>query len=65
MYFGSEDMKYRFCGSYRSQWQKLQGKPYSSIGVGYDRPLDKYGVGILMMDHMAVTANCSTVQFLL
>jgi type IX secretion system PorP/SprF family membrane protein len=65
VYFGKDDTKYRFNGTYRSQWQKLQGKPYSSIGVGYDMALKRYGVGVLMMDHIAGTSNFATFQFLL
>ncbi len=65
MYFGKEDMKYRFNGSYRSQWQKLQGKPYSSIDVGYDMTLGRFGAGVLLMDHIAGTSNFATFQFLL
>ncbi|HET6992836.1 MAG TPA: PorP/SprF family type IX secretion system membrane protein [Bacteroidia bacterium] len=64
VYFGAEDTKYRFCGTYRSQWQKLQGKPYSSIDVGYDMTLKRYGVGVIMMDHIAGTSNFATFQFL-
>jgi type IX secretion system PorP/SprF family membrane protein len=65
VYFGKDDTKYRFNGTYRSQWQKLQGKPYSSIGVGYDMALKRFGVGMLMMDHIAGTSNFATFQFLL
>jgi type IX secretion system PorP/SprF family membrane protein len=65
MYFGNTKTDYRFSGSYRSQWQKLQGKPYSSVGIGYDMPLKRYGVGLLMMDHIAGTSNTATFQFLL
>ncbi|HEU4718669.1 MAG TPA: PorP/SprF family type IX secretion system membrane protein [Bacteroidia bacterium] len=66
MYFGSsDDMKFRLCGSYRSQWQKLQGKPYSSVGISYDMPIQRWGVGVLMMDHIAGTSNFGTFQFLL
>jgi type IX secretion system PorP/SprF family membrane protein len=65
VYFGKDDTKYRFNGIYRSQWQKLQGKPYSSIGVGYDMSLKRYGVGILLMDHIAGTSNFATFQCLL
>ena len=49
MYFGQQDMKFRLTGNYRSQWQKIQGKPYSSIGVGYDMPMERWGVGALVM----------------
>jgi len=65
MYAGSPNTNYRFCGNYRSQWQKLQGKPYSSVGVAYDMPLKRYGVGLLMLDHIAGTSNTATFQFLL
>jgi len=51
--YGGEKMDYRFFGNYRSQWQKLQGKPYSAFGVGFDMPVNRYGVGILVMDHIA------------
>jgi type IX secretion system PorP/SprF family membrane protein len=65
VYFGAEDTKYRFTGTYRSQWQKLQGKPYSSIDVGYDMALkNRFGVGVIMMDHIAGTSNFATFQFL-
>lgn len=65
MFFGNEDMKYRLSGSYRSQWQKLQGKPYSSVSVAYDMPMERWGVGVLVMDHLAGTSNFGTFQFLL
>lgn len=65
MYFGMDDMKFRLSGNYRSQWQKLQGKPYSSVGIAYDMPMERWGVGALMMDHIAGTSNFSTFQFLL
>lgn len=64
MYAG-EQMDYRFCGNYRSQWQKLQGKPYSAFGIGFDMPMKRYGVGILVMDHIAGVSNFATTQVLL
>ncbi len=59
-----QDMKFRIAANYRSQWQKLQGKPYSSVCVGYDMPIDRFGAGILIMDHIAGTSNFGTFQFL-
>lgn len=55
---------FRVFGSYRSQWQKLQGKPYSSVSVGADMPFDRFGAGLLIMDHIAGTSNFGTFQFL-
>ncbi len=64
MYFGNDDMKYRLSATYRSQWQKLQGKPYSSVGLSYDMPLKRWGAGLLLMDHIAGTSNFATFQML-
>lgn len=55
---------FRIFGSYRSQWQKLQGKPYSSVSVAGDMPLNRFGAGLLIMDHIAGTSNFGTFQFL-
>jgi type IX secretion system PorP/SprF family membrane protein len=63
--YPGEKMDYRFSGNYRSQWQKLQGKPYSAFGVGFDMPIDRYGAGILVMDHIAGISNFATTQVLL
>ncbi len=63
--YGGDKMDYRFFGNYRSQWQKLQGKPYSAFGVGFDMPINRYGAGILVMDHIAGTSNFATTQVLL
>ncbi|HTF05119.1 MAG TPA: PorP/SprF family type IX secretion system membrane protein [Bacteroidia bacterium] len=62
--FFDDNVKMRVCGSYRSQWQKLQGKPYSSVGVSWDMPIDRFGIGVMVMDHIAGTSNFGTFQFL-
>lgn len=62
--FTNKDIKMRVSGSYRSQWQKLQGKPYSSVAVAWDMPIDRFGVGVQVMDHIAGTSNFGTFQFL-
>jgi type IX secretion system PorP/SprF family membrane protein len=61
MYFGRPD-PFRLTSNYRSQWQKLQGKPYSSVSVSYDMPFDRFGAGIMVMDHIAGAANFGTMQ---
>ncbi|MGL5891446.1 MAG: PorP/SprF family type IX secretion system membrane protein [Bacteroidia bacterium] len=55
---------FRIFGNFRSQWQKLQGKPYSSVSVAGDMPIDRFGAGLLIMDHIAGTSNFGTFQFL-
>lgn len=62
--FFDDNVKMRVCGSYRSQWQKLQGKPYSSVAVSWDMPMDRFGIGVQVMDHIAGTSNFGTFQFL-
>jgi type IX secretion system PorP/SprF family membrane protein len=63
--FFNKDIKMRVAGNYRSQWQKLQGKPYSSVAVSWDMPLDdRFGIGVMVMDHIAGTSNFGTFQFM-
>jgi len=64
MRFFGERMPFRISANYRSQWQKLQGKPYSSVAIGFDMPKDEWGFGVQIMDHIAGAANFGTFQFL-
>lgn len=64
MFPGTNDVKYRFAGDYRSQWQKLKGKPYSAVASSFDMPMQRYGVGGFIMNHIAGTSNFDTFQFM-
>jgi type IX secretion system PorP/SprF family membrane protein len=64
MYLGERN-KFRMNGNYRSQWQKLQGKPYSTVAYGFDMPYQRYGFGIYLMDNLAGNGNFGTFNFLL
>jgi type IX secretion system PorP/SprF family membrane protein len=60
--YANEKIPYRFSGTYRSQWQKLNGKPYSAIGAGYDMPFDRFGAGIVLINHISGASNFDTFQ---
>lgn len=64
MYSAKENIKYRFSGAYRSQWQKLNGKPYSAVGAGYDMPMKRFGLGVLVMNHIAGASNFDTFNMM-
>lgn len=63
--FANEDLPYRFTGVYRSQWQKLNGKPYSAIGAGYDMNFNRFGGGLLLLDHISGNSNFDVFQAML
>ncbi len=65
MYNAAENIPYRFSGTYRSQWQKLNGKPYAAVGAGYDMPFNRYGAGIVLMNHIAGASNFDAFQMML
>lgn len=65
MYDATEAIPYRFSGTYRSQWQKLNGKPYAAVGAGYDMPFNRYGAGIVLMNHIAGASNFDAFQMML
>lgn len=64
MYSAKDNTKYRFSGTYRSQWQKLNGKPYSAIGAAYDRKFKRFGAGMMLMNHIAGASNFDTFSMM-
>lgn len=65
MYCG-ERGDYRVTSNYRSQWRALGSKPFSTIAIGYDMPLEKYsdrwGVGGYIINNKAGAGNFSTMN---
>jgi len=51
---------FRMMANYRSQWQKLQSKPYSTSAFAFDRPIGRFGAGIFLMDNLAGRSNLNT-----
>jgi type IX secretion system PorP/SprF family membrane protein len=64
IYFG-EKGDFRLMADYRSQWQKLQSKPYTTSSVAFDMPLSKrFGVGGYVIDNLAGVSNYNTLGFM-
>jgi type IX secretion system PorP/SprF family membrane protein len=60
-YLGDKN-DFRISGNYRTQWQKMKGKPYSTVAVGYDMPYQKWGFGGYIVDNIAGDGNYSTLN---
>lgn len=60
-YLGDKN-DFRISGNYRTQWQKMRGKPYSTVAVGYDMPVEKWGFGGYIIDNIAGDGNYSTLN---
>jgi type IX secretion system PorP/SprF family membrane protein len=60
-YMGEKN-DFRVSGNYRTQWQKMQGKPYSTVAVGYDMPFEKWGFGGYIVDNIAGNGAYSTLN---
>lgn len=72
MYAG-EQGDYRISSAYRAQWRSLGYKPFSTIYLGYDMPMQsygnnkfhkKYGVGGYIIDNHAGGGNFTTLNFM-
>jgi type IX secretion system PorP/SprF family membrane protein len=64
MYLG-EKGDFRVMANYRSQWQKLQSKPYTTSSVAFDMPINKrFGVGGYLIDNLAGLSNYNTLGFM-
>lgn len=50
MYFNS-DADYRINANYRSQWNALVAKPYTTTSAGYDMPYQNFGIGGMLIDN--------------
>lgn len=60
-YLGDKN-DFRISGNYRTQWQKMRGKPYSTVAVGYDMPYQQWGFGGYIVDNIAGDGNYSTMN---
>ncbi|TND08456.1 MAG: hypothetical protein FD123_2252 [Bacteroidetes bacterium] len=66
--FCGEKGDYRVTSNYRSQWRSLGYKPFSTIALGYDMPLEKYkdkwGVGGYIVSNKSGAGNFHTLNFM-
>jgi len=63
MYLG-EKGDFRVLANYRSQWQKLQSKPYTTSSFAFDKPMGRFGVGGYLIDNLAGLSNYNTFGFM-
>ncbi len=56
MYLG-EKGDFRIMSNYRSQWQQLQSKPYTTALIAFDKPIGRFGVGGYVIDNLAGLSN--------
>ncbi|HEV7229920.1 MAG TPA: PorP/SprF family type IX secretion system membrane protein [Ktedonobacteraceae bacterium] len=63
MYLG-EKGDFRVMANYRSQWQKLQSKPYTTSALAFDKPMGRFGVGGYIVDNLAGLSNYNTFGFM-
>lgn len=54
----------RMMANYRSQWQRLESKPYSTAAIAFDKPIKRFGVGAYIMDNLAGRSNYNTFNFI-
>ena len=64
IYLG-EKGDFRAMANYRSQWQKLQGKPFTTAAFSFDKPIKRFGVGAYLMDNIAGRSNYNTFNFVI
>jgi type IX secretion system PorP/SprF family membrane protein len=63
MYIG-EKGDFRVLANYRSQWQKLQSKPYTTSSIAFDKPIGRFGVGGYLVDNLAGLSNYNAFGFM-
>jgi type IX secretion system PorP/SprF family membrane protein len=64
MYLG-EKGDFRVLASYRSQWQRLQSKPYTTSSIAFDKPMKRFGIGGYLIDNLAGISNYSSFGFVM
>lgn len=67
MYGGEKGKQgdFRMMANYRSQWQKLESKPFSTAAFAFDKPLGRFGVGAYIMDNLAGRSNYNTFNLII
>ena len=54
---GMFDGHYRIHANYRNQWSAVATKPFQTAAIAWDMPIQRYGVGIQVMDNRAGIGN--------
>lgn len=59
---GVFDGKWRLHGQFRTQWQAVNYKPYTTGLISYDMPVGKWGLGLQVSNFRAGAGNYNTVE---
>lgn len=62
---GMFDGAYRIHGHYRTQWQAVATKPFTTGGISFDMPIKKFGAGIQLFNYRAGTGGFNVFSALL
>jgi type IX secretion system PorP/SprF family membrane protein len=59
---GMFDGFYRVHANYRNQWSAVATRPFQTAALAFDMPVNRYGVGIQVMDSRAGYGNFNEMQ---
>ncbi|CAN5249211.1 hypothetical protein BH09BAC5_BH09BAC5_20070 [soil metagenome] len=59
---GMFDGYYRIHANYRNQWSAIASKPFQTAAIAFDMPINRYGVGVQIMNNRAGFGNFNVLQ---
>lgn len=59
---GMFDGYYRIHANYRNQWSAVATKPFQTAAFAWDMPIQRYGVGVQLMNNRAGYGNFNVLQ---
>jgi type IX secretion system PorP/SprF family membrane protein len=62
---GMFDGKFRIHAHYRTQWAAVATKPFTTMGLSFDMPVKKFGVGLQVMNYRAGAGDFNVLSALL
>jgi len=63
--YASEKTDYRIYADYRSQWNALSGKPFTTSYLAYDMPYKRFGFGGFLVNNHAGSSGFNTFSLFL
>jgi type IX secretion system PorP/SprF family membrane protein len=62
---GMFDGKFRIHAHYRTQWAAVATKPFTTMGLSFDMPVKKFGIGLQVMNYRAGAGDFNVLSALL
>lgn len=63
--FDEYSSNYRANATYRNQWSRLNGTPFTTMVLGYDMSYQRFGIGGFLYSNRTGAGNLNTFNFLL